>query len=409
MDFWILIKRSLRRLISLRGIGDPFSCALLLAMVVAPKVLVAGVVEASPSQALVTSAPVSSAISRDRVLLRDITSIEGVRTNSLVGYGLVIGLNGTGDRRQTFFTTQTLANVMQRMGVQIPVGSVRVNNVAAVFVTGSLPAFARSGTPIDVAVSSIGDAKSLEGGVLVLTPLQGPDGKVYASAQGPLTLGGYSAGGQGNTKQVNHPTVGQISNGAIVERDAAVDLSHMSTVSFMLHDSDFTASHDVAEAIDKEFGRHLATAVDSRRIDVSVSLAGALPVPELISRVQNLAITFRPPAKIVINERTGTIVLGGDVKLSAVSVLHGNLTIDIATTQIVSQPQPFSKGDTTVVPEVNTQAKESSVNKIQLPDGARVEDLVNGLHEMGATARDVVAILQAIKAAGGLRAELEIL
>jgi len=345
----------------------------------------------------------------DRVLLRDITTIEGVRSNPLVGYGLVVGLNGTGDRRQTFFTTQTLANIMQRMGVQIPASAVRVNNVAAVFVTGSLPAFARPGTSLDVAVSSVGDAKSLEGGILLLTPLQGPDGKVYASAQGPLTLGGYSAGATGNTKQVNHPTVGQITNGGTVERDAAVDLSRMNTLSFMLQDPDFTASRDVAEAIDNEFGRHLATAIDSRRIDVSVSLAGAIPTPELISRVERLTIAFHPRARVVINERTGTIVLGGDVKLSAVSVLHGNLTIDVVTTLDVSQPQPFSKGETTVVPDIGVQAKEGPVGKLQLPEGSRVEDLVSGLHEMGATARDVVAILQAIKAAGGLRAELEVL
>ncbi|HUM04077.1 MAG TPA: flagellar basal body P-ring protein FlgI [Terriglobales bacterium] len=365
------------------------------------------------STPLITKTPPPSSESaqpmRERVLLRDITTIEGVRSNPLVGYGLVIGLNGTGDRRQTFFTTQTLANIMQRMGVQIPASAVRVNNIAAVFVTGTLPPFARSGTTLDVNVASVGDAKSLEGGVLLLTPLQGPDGRVYASAQGPLTLGGYSAGGSGNTKQVNHPTVGQVANGATVERDTALDLTRMNTISFMLQDADFTASRDVAEAIDKEFGRHLATAIDSRRIDVSVSLAGPIPTPELISKVQNLSITFHPRAKVVINERTGTIVLGGDVKLSAVSVLHGNLTIDVVTTLEVSQPQPFAKGDTTVVPDISIHAKEGPVGKIQLPEGARVEDLVSGLHEMGATARDVVAILQAIKAAGGLRAELEVL
>jgi flagellar P-ring protein precursor FlgI len=345
----------------------------------------------------------------DRVLIRDITSIAGIRTNSLVGYGLVVGLKGTGDRQQTFFTTQTLANIMQRMGVQISPLLVRVNNVAAVFVTATLPPFARPGTTIDVVVSSIGDARSLEGGVLLLTPLLGPDGKVYASAQGPLILGGYSVSQTGNSKEVNHPTVGQISNGAVVEYDASIDLSRMKTVSFILNDPDFTASRDASIAINREFGKSLATAVDSRRIDVDVSEAGAMAVPELISRVQNLAITFHPRAKIVINERTGTVVLGGDVKLSKVSVLHGNLTIDIVTAFSVSQPQAFSKGDTTVVPEAGVRAKEGPVGKIELPEGSRVEDLVSGLHEMGATARDVVAILQAIKAAGGLRAELEIL
>jgi flagellar P-ring protein precursor FlgI len=346
------------------------------------------------------------------VLVRDITTLAGVRDNPLVGYGIVVGLNGTGDRRQTVFTTQTLANVMQRMGVQIPPAQVRVNNVAAVFVTAALPAFGRPGMKLDITVSSIGDAKSLEGGVLLLTPLRGPDGQIYASAQGGLTLGGYSVGGgaAGNSKQVNHTTVGRVPEGATIERDTALDISHLNTVSLMLRDPDFTASVDIASAINSNFGKPVATALDSRRIDVNVAQTGVASVPELISRVQNLGIKFHPPAKVVVDERTGTIVMGGDVKLSTVSVLHGNLNIEVATTYSVSQPQSFSKtGDTVVVPETTIKADESSVGKIQLGEGASVEDLVNGLHSVGATARDVVAILQAIKAAGGLRAELEVL
>jgi flagellar P-ring protein precursor FlgI len=348
----------------------------------------------------------------NRVLVRDITTLAGVRDNPLVGYGIVVGLNGTGDRRQTVFTTQTLANIMQRMGVQIPPAQVRVNNIAAVFVTAALPAFGRSGMKLDITVSSIGDAKSLEGGVLLLTPLRGPDGQVYASAQGALTLGGYSVGGgaAGNSKQVNHTTVGRVPEGATIERDTAIDLSHLGTVSLMLRDPDFTASVDVASAINQSFGKPVANSLDSRRIDINVARAGAPSVPELISRIQNLAITFHPPAKVVVDERTGTIVMGGDVKLSAVSVLHGNLNIEVNTTYSVSQPEAFSKnGDTVVVPETTIKAQESTVGKLQLGEGASVEDLVNGLHSVGATARDVVAILQAIKAAGGLRAELEVL
>jgi flagellar P-ring protein precursor FlgI len=345
------------------------------------------------------------------VLVRDITTLAGVRDNPLVGYGIVVGLNGTGDRRQTIFTTQTLANVMQRMGVQIPPAQIRVNNVAAVFVTAALPAFGRPGMKLDITVSSIGDAKSLEGGVLLLTPLRGPDGQIYASAQGGLTLGGYSVGGgSGNSKQVNHTTVGRVPDGATIERDTALDISHLNTVSLMLRDPDFTASVDIASAINSNFGKPVATALDSRRIDVNVAQTGVASVPELISRVQNLGIKFHPPAKVVVDERTGTIVMGGDVKLSTVSVLHGNLNIEVATTFSVSQPEAFSKnGDTVVVPETTLKASESSVGKIQLGEGASVEDLVNGLHSVGATARDVVAILQAIKAAGGLRAALEVL
>jgi len=357
-----------------------------------------------------TAPPVPKKPVDEHVLVRDIATIAGVRDNPLVGYGIVVGLHGTGDSRQAVFPTQTLANILERMGLQIPPGAVRINNIAAVFVTASLPAFARPGMKFDLTVSSIGDAKSLEGGILLLTPLQGPDGQTYAAAQGALVLGGYTAGGSGNTKQVNHTTVGRVPEGGTVEREVAIDLSQLHTVSFMLRDPDFTASIDVAGAINKSLGDNVAAAIDSRRIDINVGKAGIASVPELISRVQNLSILFHPPAKVVIDERTGTIVMGGDVKLSPVSVLHGNLNIEVATTFNVSQPEPFSKnGDTVVVPQTNLQASESAVGKIQLGEGASVEDLVNGLHAVGATARDVVAILEAIKKAGGLRAELEVL
>ena len=353
----------------------------------------------------------SHATSEDKkVMLRDITTIAGVRDNPLVGYSIVVGLNGTGDRRQTLFTTQTLANIMQRMGVQIPANQVRVNNVAAVFVTASLPPFSRPGMALDVTVSSIGDAKSLEGGVLLLTPLHGPDGQVYAEAQGALTLGGYSAGGSGNSKMVNHPTVGRIPSGGTVERDTAVDLSHMTIVSLMLRDPDFTAARDISSVINQQFKKDISTVIDSRQINVQVSSSGTSSVPDLISQIQNLSINFHPPAKVVVNERTGTIVMGGDVKLSPVSVLHGSLTVEVATKFAVSQPEPFSKGgQTVVVPDQNVEAHESSAKAVHLTDGASVEELINGLQTMGATARDIVAILQAIKAAGGLQAELEVL
>lgn len=344
-----------------------------------------------------------------RVLLRDVTEIEGVRDNQLVGYGLVIGLRGTGDRQQTFFTVQTLANAMQRMGVQIAPGVVVVKNVAAVFVTASLPPFSRPGMKIDVTVSSVGDARSIEGGVLLLTALRGPDGGVYAEAQGPLLLGGYSEGAAGNVKVVNHPTVARIVEGAIVERDAAVDLSRFRTVSLLLRNSDFTAARDVADAINKEFSKRIATALDSRRIDVDVADSGVGSVPILISRVQNLSIDFRSPAKVVVNERTGTIVMGGDVKLSPVSVIHGSLTIQVETAQLVSQPQPFSSGKTVIVPDVKLTVKDQPAQSIQLKEGANVDELIRGLHAIGATSHDIVAILQAIKAAGGLQAELEVI
>lgn len=354
-------------------------------------------------------APSFASASDRKVLIRDITQIEGVRDNQLVGYGLVIGLRGTGDRQQTFFTVQTLANVLQRMGVQIAPGVVVVKNVAAVFVTASLPAFSRPGMKLDITVSSVGDAKSIEGGVLLFTALRGIDGQVYAEAQGPLTIGGYSEGGSGNTHTVNHPTVARVAEGALVERGVGVDLSGFHTVSLLLRNADFTAARDIAEAINRDFAKPIANAIDSSRIDVSVAASGISSVPILIARVQGLAISVHSPAKVVVNERTGTIVMGGDVKLSPVSVIHGSLTIDVETALIVSQPAPFSTGTTTTVPEVKLTVKDPPAQSIQLKEGANVDELIKGLHAIGATSHDIIAILQAIKAAGGLQADLEVI
>jgi flagellar P-ring protein precursor FlgI len=356
-------------------------------------------------------ATVCSAREADRkVLIRDVTRIEGVRDNQLVGYGLVIGLRGTGDRQQTFFTVQTLANVLQRMGVQIAPGVVVVKNVAAVFVTASLPAFSRPGMKLDVTVSSVGDAKSIEGGVLLFTALRGIDGQVYAEAQGPLTIGGYSEGGAGNSKTVNHPTVARISEGGTIERGVNVDLSKFQTVSLLLRNSDFTAARDIADAINKDFAKPIAAAIDSGRVEVNVADSGMTSVPILIARMQGLAISVNSPAKVVVNERTGTIVMGGDVKLSPVSVIHGSLTIQVETTQLVSQPSPFSNtGTTTTVPETKLSVKDPPAQSIQMKEGANVDELIKGLHAIGATSHDIIAILQAIKAAGGLQAELEVI
>lgn len=344
------------------------------------------------------------------VLLRDVTEVEGVRDNQLVGYGLVVGLRGTGDRQQTFFTVQTLANAMKRMGVQISPGQVVVKNVAAVFITATLPPFSRPGMKLDITVSSVGDAKSLEGGVLLMTSLRGPDGQVYAEAQGPLALGGYSEGAVGNLRAVNHPTVGRIPEGGIVERESQVDLSRFSTVSFVLRSPDFTAARDMAEVINQEFRHTVATTLDNRTVRIDVAESGMNSVPLLISRVQGLSIHFHPPAKVVINERTGTIVMGGTVTLSPVSVLHGSLSIEVETTYTVSQPLPFSSGGTTQ-PVANTAVavKDLPAQSIRLENGANVDDLIRGLHAIGATSHDIVAILQAIKASGGLQADLELI
>src|SRR5208283_3720551 len=214
--------------------------------------------------------------------IRDIATIEGIRDNPLIGYGVVVGLKRTGDSQQTLFTTQTLANMLQRLGVQVPAATIQVRNVAAVMVTASLPPFARPGTVLDVTVSSVGDAKSLEGGVLLLTSLHAADGQIYAEAQGALTMGGYTVGGNGNSKEVNHVTVGRVPAGGIVERDTSIDLKHLKVLSLALREPDFTAARDVANAINREFGRELASALDSRRVDINVEQSGDSSVPTLI-------------------------------------------------------------------------------------------------------------------------------
>jgi flagellar P-ring protein FlgI len=344
-----------------------------------------------------------------QVQVRDVASIEGVRENALIGYGLLAGLNGTGDRRQTLFTTQTLASILLRMGVQVPASAVRVNNVAAVFVTASLPPFARSGTRVDVTVSSVGDAKSLEGGLLLLTVLRGPDGQVYATAQGPVTVGGFAAGTAGNSKQVNHPTVGRIPNGAVVERDAPNDLDKLNTQTLILASQDFSVAQEIAAAINSEFNAAVASALDSGRVEILTKPIPAQNLPALLARIEKVPVTIHPKAKVVVNERTGTVVMGREVKLGAVSILQGSLSVEISTEMGISQPLPLSNGETRSVAQPNVKAEQSKARRIELRQGATVEDLVSGLQMIGASTRDVISILQAIKAAGALRADLEVI
>lgn len=348
-----------------------------------------------------------------RVFIRDIATVEGVRDNALVGYGLVAGLRGTGDKQQTYFTVQTLASVLARMGVEIPASvlqsTVQVKNVAAVFVTATLPPFSPPGMHLDVTVSSVGDARSLEGGLLLLTPLYAADGQVYAAAQGPLVVGGYAAGTGTNSKQVNHPTVGRVPAGGIVERDSSLDLTKLSHLAILLNDPDFTTAEQVAYAINHEFNAMAATVVDSRRVEIQLGPAVPPPVPALLARIENLEVEVRRRAKVVVNERTGTVVLGKDVHLGAVSILHGNFSIEVTTAYSVSQPNPLAKGETEIVPETKVKTSEAPARNVQLGEGASVEELVSRLQAIGATARDVISILQAIKAAGALEAELEII
>jgi flagellar P-ring protein precursor FlgI len=344
-----------------------------------------------------------------QVRLGDLATVEGVRDNLLIGYGMVVGLHGTGDSQQTVFSVQTLSNLLQKMGVQFNASAVVVKNVAGVFVTATLPPFARPGQPIDVTVASIGDAKNLDGGILLFTTLHGPDGQMWATAQGPLVNGGYSAGGRGNSVQINHPTTSRIPAGGIVERDGAMDLSHLTQLYLLLRDPDFQTATEAAAAIDDELGKGSALAIDSRRIEIRVPVPGPEVVSNLLAKVENLKVGIHPLAKVVVNERTGTIVMGQEVSLGACSILHGNLSVVISTTVQVSQPMPYSQGQTQVVPQTTVKATESPARRIELRVGASVDDLINGMQAIGATPRDIVAILEAVRAVGALQAELEIL
>ncbi len=342
--------------------------------------------------------------------IKDVASFASVRDNQLVGYGLVVGLNGTGDRRQTFFSTQTLTNMLERSGITVSPELIRVKNIAAVMVTSNLPPFARKGSRIDVTVSSIGDAEDIQGGVLIMTPLRAADGEIYVTAQGQLALGGFSASGGGNRVQLNHPTVGKIAEGGLVEREVPVNLAGRTDLSLILHQSDFTTATRAMRAINESVGGEIAHAVDGRTIQIKVPETYAQRIVEFIALVENAKMEVDVRAKVVLNERTGTIVMGKDVKISSVSIIHGSLSLQVSTTFAVSQPEPFSReGQTKVVPETTLSVQEEKGRSVTLGEGASVEDVVRALNAIGAGPRDVIAILQAIKAAGALQAELEII
>ncbi len=345
--------------------------------------------------------------------VKDVASIEGIRDNQLVGYGLVVGLRGTGDSSQTVFPAQTLLSVLERMGVTVPqsgsrgANNMQVKNMAGVFVVATLPPFSRPGSKLDVTVSSAGDARSLEGGILLMTPLYGPDGQIFAEAQGALVLGGYMAAGGGSSRQMNHPTTGRIPDGALVERAVSLDLKQMHTVTVLLRDADFHTAERMAASINRIVGSERAHALDSRRVVIATEANE--DVAALLDRVESAEVEIDPRARVVVNERTGTVVIGGRVRLLPVSILHGGLAVNVVATMEVSQPGPFSAGTTQVVQQTNVQAQDRPVNHIDLKEGATVEDLVQELQRIGAGARDVISILQAMKEAGSLEADLEVL
>jgi len=345
--------------------------------------------------------------------IKDVATIEGIRDNQLVGYGLVVGLKGTGDSSQTVFPAQTLVSALQRMGITVPetgsnsASNMQVKNMAAVFAVATLPPFSRPGYKVDVTVSSAGDARSLEGGILLMTPLYGADGQIYAQAQGALVLGGYVATGGGSAKQMNHPTTARIPGGAFVERLVPFDLKEMHTVNVILNDADFHTAERMAAAIDEALGAARAHAVDSRRVEVTATQGE--DVAALLDRVESVEIDVYPRARVVVNERTGTVVIGGTVRLQPVSILHGGLSVNVVSRVEVSQPNAMASGTTQVVEQTSVEAQDKPVNRIELKDGATVEDLVEELQRTGAGARDVISILQAMKEAGALEADLEVL
>lgn len=345
--------------------------------------------------------------------IKDVTSIEGIRDNQLIGYGIVVGLRGTGDTQQTVYPIQTLLSTLERMGITVPqtgnnsAANMQVKNIAGVFVEATLPPFSRAGEKLDITISSAGDARSLEGGMLLMTPLYGPDGQIYAQAQGPLVLGGYQVSAAGSSRQVNHPTTARIPSGSIVERTVPFELKQMHTVNVILDNADFHTAVRMAGTINAALKSDRAHVSDSRRVQIETDPSEDLPA--LLDQIEALRIEVFPRARVVVNERTGTVVIGGEVRLQPVSILHGGLSINVIVENKVSQPNAFSQGTTQVVPQATIQAQDKPVNRIELKEGATVEDLVQELQQIGATARDVISILQGMKEAGALEADLEVL
>lgn len=343
------------------------------------------------------------------VRVKEIAAIEGVRDNQLIGYGLVVGLNGTGDKRQTFFSAQTLANLLDRMGVQVSPTAMLVRNTAAVMLTANLPPFSQPGLRIDVQVAAIGDATNLQGGLLILTPLKAADGQVFAVAQGSVVTGGFVAGrGGGNGTTLNHPTAGRVPGGAIVER-AAPSIAPDGRLRLQLRQSDFTTAARLAEAVNRSFSATLARCESAGVVVVDVPPQFKSRNVEFIASVEALTLEADRPQRIVVNERTGTIAAGREITIRPIAVLHGALSVEVQTRLDVSQPAPFSQGQTTVVPEITTAVKEEKAKGIRLKQGSTVDDLVKALTAIGSTARDVIAILQSLKAAGALDAEIEVI
>jgi len=362
----------------------------------------------APLLALLLTLPVSAdtgVVSR----LKDVATLRGVPTEPLIGYGLVVGLNKTGDKRQTIFSTQTLANMLQRFGVSVTPSQIKIENIAAVLVTAELGPFAPLGARVDVTASSIGDARSLQGGTLMPTPLRRVDGSVAALAQGPLSIGGFGAGQGGNSVSVNHLTVGRVPAGGLVQVARQTALPALDQIGFALRDPDFISARRLADAINTELGGEVATVEDAGNVSVAVPASARNSIASLVARLEPIPVAIDQVARVAINERTGTVVMGGDVRIGPAAVAHGNLSIRIASQLQVSQPQPFGLGQTTVVPQTQVDVAETHAQLVELDAGTTLAEVVKALNSLGVTPRDIIAIMQALKAAGALRAEIVIL
>jgi len=342
--------------------------------------------------------------------LKDIAGLLGAGSAPLIGYGLVVGLNKTGDKNQTIFSQQTLANMLEKLGVSVDGAAMKVENVAAVLVTAELPSYARAGARLDITASSVGDARSLQGGTLLATPLRGLNGQVVALAQGSLSIGGFGGGGGGNSVAVNHLTVGRVPGGALVQVGSAVTMPVTDVLSLVLREPDFVSASRLARVVNNDLGPDMARVIDPGTISIRVPEAYRGSIAELMARLEVLPVETDAPARVVINERSGTVVVGGNVRISAAAVAHGNLSVTIATRYEVSQPNALSsRGDTVVVPQTQVDVAEQPARLVALEEGITLEAVVRALNALGATPRDIIAIMQALKAAGALKAELVLL
>ncbi len=343
--------------------------------------------------------------------IKDIANVRGVRQNQLVGYGLVVGLDGSGDSTQSEFTQQSLSSLLERMGVTVDPDDLKVKNVAAVMVTSDLPPFARSGSRIDALVSSIGDAKNLQGGTLLMTPLKGLDAKVYAMAQGPVSTGGFSYGkGTGTGVQKNFPTAGRVVGGATIEREIRTRFNARESLTLALHKPDFTTATRMAMAINSTFADSLAKASDAGTVEVRVPELYKSRTVELVALIEAIGVTPDSISKVIINERTGTVIMGENVRIATIAIAHGNLSIQVNKTDRVSQPLPFSRTGETVVTSDREMIVEEGTNPLFLVEsGVSIGEVVRALNALGVSPRDLIAIFQALKAAGALQAELEII